>query len=165
MRRPLTTGQAFARFGLLLGMLPPAAIFSRILFMLGAQMFWLAILFVPMLIVCALLGRYVGAHVGSKFDESERGSWARTFIDALEDALVWAAETGAAGGAIFFGFGAILGFICAMPVALIAFALFAPLHRLLARGGMIDARHLLPLAWGINLTIAALILSPHVIPY
>jgi hypothetical protein len=30
---------------------------------------------------------------------------------------------------------------------------------------MIDARHLYPLAWGINLAIAALILSPNVMPY
>jgi hypothetical protein len=48
---------------------------------------------------------------------------------------------------------------------MLAFAAFAPLHRLLARGGMIDARHLAPLAWGINLAISALILSPRLLPY
>jgi hypothetical protein len=164
MRRPVPTELAFARFGLLLGLLPPAAIFIRLalLFHFAAAFY---LIFTPMLLVCALLGRMTGANVGRTFDESERGSWCRTLVDALEDAFIWAAATGAAGGAIFFGVGAIFGFVCALPVAMLAFALFAPLHRLLARDGMIDARHLAPLAWGINLTISALILSPRLLPY
>jgi hypothetical protein len=164
MRRPLTTEQAFARFGLLLGALPPAAIFFRLIYpwQLAAAY---GLIFIPMLLICAFVGRRMGARIGRKFDESERGSWLKTIIVALGYAFVWAAATGTAGGALFFGFGAIFGFASALPIALVAFALFAPLHRLLARGGMIDARHLSPLAWGINLTIAALILSPYIIPY
>jgi hypothetical protein len=164
MRRPLTTERAFARFGLLLGTLPPAAIFVRLLLLFHFTG-TVGLIFVPALLVCALLGWRMGAHAGRGFDESERGSWTRTIVVALEDAFVWAAATGAAGGAIFFGVGAIFGFVCALPVALFAFALFAPLHRLLARDGMIDARQLSPLAWGVNAAIAALILSPNVIPY
>ncbi|MDT7604851.1 MAG: hypothetical protein QOF61_2848 [Acidobacteriota bacterium] len=165
MSRPLTTEQAFARFGFLLGALPPAAIFCRTLFALGDKMFWMILLFVPMLIICAFLGRRMGAQVGTGFDESERGSWARTIIDALEGGFIWAVATGAAGGALAFGVGALVGLCCALPIALIAFAVFASLHRLLARDGMIDARQFYPLAWGINLAITALILSPNVIPY
>jgi hypothetical protein len=165
MRRPLTNERAFARFGFLLGALPPAAIFCRIMFALGGKMWGMLFFFVPMLFICAFLGRRMGARAGRGFDESERGSWWRTIFDALEDAFVWAAATGAAGGALMFGIGALFGFISALPVALVAFLVFAPLHRLLARDGMIDARHFYPLAWGINLTIAALILSPHVLPY
>jgi hypothetical protein len=168
MGRPLTTSQAFARFGLLLGTLPPAAIFTRlfILFNHGAQSALLAFM-VPMLLVCALLGRFIAKRLGNKFDEHQhgRGSWLKMIVIALGYAFIWATATGTAGGAIFFIFGAIFGFVCALPVALTAFAVFVPLHRLLARGGMIDARQLQPLAWGINLTIAALILSPHIIPY
>jgi hypothetical protein len=164
MRRPVSTECAFARFGLLLGLLPPAAIFVRLVMLFHfAGAFYL--IFLPVLLVCALIGRVAGANVGKTFDESERGPWIRTMVDALEDAFIWAAATGAAGGAIFFGVGAILGLLCALPVAMLAFALFAPLHRLLARDGMIDARHLAPLAWGINLTISALILSPRLLPY
>jgi hypothetical protein len=164
MRRPVPTERAFARFGLLLGMLPPAAIFLRValLFHFVAALY---LIFLPMLLVCALLGRRMGANSGRTFDESERASWGRTMMDALEDAFIWAAATGGAGGAIFFGVGAVFGFVGALPVAMFAFALFAPLHRLLARDGMIDARHLAPLAWGINLTISALILSPRLLPY
>jgi hypothetical protein len=164
MRRPVSTERAFARFGLLLGLLPPAAIFFR-LALLFRFAEGLGLIFAPMLLVCALMGHRMGALAGRTFDESEQGSWIGMIIDALEDAFIWAAATGAAGGAIFFGVGAIFGFFGALPVALLAFALFAPLHRLLARDGMIDARHLAPLAWGINLAISALILSPRVLPY
>jgi hypothetical protein len=168
MRRPLTTAQAFARFGLLLGTLPPASIFIRLflLFNHGEQLAVLAFMF-PMLLACAAIGRFMAKRLGSRFDEHEhgRGSWLKTISVALGYAIIWAAATGTVGGAIFFIIGGIFGFACALPVALVAFALFVPLHRLLARGGMIDARHFQPLAWGINLTIAALILSPQVIPY
>ncbi|MFN2481064.1 MAG: hypothetical protein ABR554_06330, partial [Pyrinomonadaceae bacterium] len=98
MRRPVPTERAFARFGLLLGLLPPAAIFLRLaLFFNFAAAFRL--IFLPMLLVCALMGRWMGTVAGKTFDESERDSWVRTIIDALEDAFVWAAATGAAGGA------------------------------------------------------------------
>ncbi|MDQ3907257.1 MAG: hypothetical protein M3268_02820 [Acidobacteriota bacterium] len=167
MRRPLTTEQAFARFGLLLGTLPPAAIFSR--FLIGARdgdqaMVFLAFI-LPMLVICSLVGRFMAKSVGRRFDDAERRTWDAMMIEALEGAFIWAAATGAAGGLPVFGIGAVFGFLCALPCALVAFSLFVPLHRLLARGGMIDARHLNPLAWGINLVIAALILSPKVIPY
>ena len=79
--------------------------------------------------------------------------------------FAWGAITGAAGGAICFGIGAIFGALYAAPVGTLAFILFTPLHRLLARGGMIDARHFWPLACGVTMTITALILSPHIFPY
>ncbi|MCA1629427.1 MAG: hypothetical protein LC774_03465 [Acidobacteria bacterium] len=59
MRRPVPTERAFARFGLLLGLLPPAAIFLRLaLFFNFAAAFRL--IFLPMLLVCALMGRWMG---------------------------------------------------------------------------------------------------------
>ena len=165
MRRPVSSERAFALFGLLLGTLPPAAIFFRMLYvsvgLLGAGSF----LFVTMLGICALVGWRMGARVGRTVDESERRTWAGATIDALEAGFVWAAATGAAGGFLFFGVGALFGVACALAVALPAFAVFTSLHRLLARGGMIDARHLRPLAWGVSTIAAALILSPYLLPY
>lgn len=167
MRRPLTTEQAFARFGLLLGTLPPTAIFAR--FLIRANTEGDAIIFLafmlPMLALCSVFGRFMAKRLGRRFDEVEHGSWLKTMLTALGYAFIWAAATGTAGGLPVYLIGGVFGFVCALPVALTAFAVFVPLHRLLARGGMIDARQLQPLAWGINLTIAALILSPHVIPY
>ncbi len=72
--------------------------------------------------------------------------------------ILWALVTGAAGGAIFFGIGAIFGAVCAIPVGIAAFLIFTPIHRLLAHGGMIDARHFWPLALGIVAVITMLIL-------
>ncbi len=67
--------------------------------------------------------------------------------------------TGAAGGLVCFGFGALFGPFFAVPVALAAFPVFATFHRLLSRGGMIEARSLWPLAYGVPGVIAATILS------
>jgi hypothetical protein len=72
---------------------------------------------------------------------------------------VWGAVAGGAGGLVFFGIGSLFGIVCAVPVGIVAFTLFTPLHRLLARGGMIDARHFWPLACGINMIVSALILG------
>jgi hypothetical protein len=166
MRRPVTTEQAFARFGLLLGTLPPVAIFYRIFGGWIAQgALGMLVLVLLMLFVCAFLGRFMAKRLGGEIVERERRSWPSMLLGVLGYAFVWAAVTGTAGGAIYFGIGCIFGFACALPCALVAFSVFVPLHRLLARGGMIDARQLNPLAWGINMAIATLILSPKVIPY
>ncbi|MCA1814866.1 MAG: hypothetical protein LC746_00375 [Acidobacteria bacterium] len=165
IRNALTTERAFARFGLLLGTLPPAATFVRFLLNTPYEAPLYLVFMLPMLAICASFGCYMAKRLGRKFDEAERGSWIKTMLVALGYGFVWAAATGTLGGTPVFIVGGIFGFAFALPVALVAFALFAPLHRLLARGGMIDARQLAPLAWGISATIAALILSPNVMPY
>ena len=166
MARPVSVERAFAFFGLLLGALPPAAIFFRLALPMsrnGGE--GVALIFVPMLFICAALGRVMGRRVGRSIGEYERGGWARLLLFTLAAAFGWAAVTGAAGGVLFFGVGALFGVFCALAVALPAFLVFTTFHRLLARGGMIDARHLRPLAWAIAATAAALVLSPSLLPY
>ena len=166
MRRPVTAERAFARFGLLLGTLPPAAIFFRLsVLFLDSNSDKICLIFLPMLLICALVGWRMGARLGKSMHEFERGGWMRTMLYTLSVALAWAAVTGAAGGLLFFVIGALFGVFCALAVALPAFLVLTSLHRLLARGGMIDARHLRPLAWGVPATAAALILSPYLLPY
>ncbi len=163
--RTLSTGQAFARFGLLLGLFPPAAIFFR--------MFWhntyqpgLFLLCVLMSLICCLVGCGMGdslfRQVNVEVNNFARRSWVTTIFASMLLGLVWGIGTGGAGGVIYFGIGAFFGAACAIPVALAGFPLFAILHRLLARDGMIDARLVWPLAFGISTVIAALILSPFV---
>jgi hypothetical protein len=166
MTRPVHVERAFALFGLLLGTLPPAAIFFRLALPItrdGNDYFWL--IFVPMLVVCAALGRVMGRRVGRSIGEFERGGWVRLLFFTIAAAFGWATVTGAAGGVLFFGIGAIFGVFCALAVALPAFIIFTTFHRLLARGGMIEARHLRPLAWAVAATAAALVLSPSLLPY
>jgi hypothetical protein len=171
LRRPLTTARAYALFGLLLGALPPAAILFRLLgpTVFGRMEWGLLYIYVSfsaaMLAGCCLVGYYMGRKVGRRIDEAERVSWLRTIIASLAAGFVWSSITGAAGGAIVFLIGALFGLLCALPVGLMAFPLFTVCHRLLAHGGMIDARHFWPVACGVAMIIAALILSPGLIPY
>ena len=166
MLRPVAPADAYKLFGLLLGALPPAAIFLRLSLLFNDKSDGLLyLIFLPMLLICALVGWRMGARLGRSMGEFERGGWPRTILYTLAVALGWATVTGAAGGFLFFVVGSIFGVLCALAVAVPAFLVFASLHRLLARGGMIDARHLRPLAWGVPATVAALILSPYLLPY
>jgi hypothetical protein len=165
MRRPVGVERAFAFFGLLLGTLPPAAIFIRVFGDWpsrepGWSGLGLAAMCLVMNIVCAVVGHRMGRAVGHPMIAgAERRSWTRMLLMTLVAAFVWGAATGAAGGAVFFGIGAIFGVVLALAVALPSFVIFTTFHRLLMRGGMIDARHLRPLAWGVAATAAALALG------
>jgi hypothetical protein len=163
MRRPVAFDRAYGRFGLLLGSLPPAAIFYRMFgygFGAGA---WdepgVVAICCAMNVVCALAGWRMGRVAGRLVVLRGFRSLVDTLAVSIMAGLLWAVVTGAAGGAIFFGVGLYFGAACALAVALPAFPVFALLHRALSRGGMIDARHLRPLAWGVAATAAAVILG------
>lgn len=166
------TQEAYAKFGALLGALPPAAVFYRIF---GYGMYqatfsepdWWPFLFLlcfAMNFVCCFVGHKLGRIAGQHIDDLERVSWNRMLITTTLIGILWALAAGGAGGAVFFGFGALYGIIFAVPVAALAFPVFTLLHRTLARGGMIEAAHFWPLAWGTTMTIAALVLSPYLFP-
>ncbi|OLE53816.1 MAG: hypothetical protein AUG51_11035 [Acidobacteria bacterium 13_1_20CM_3_53_8] len=163
MQLPLPTRQAFSLFGLLLGILVPAAIFLKI-FGYGFSrhigntpvMFLIC---VAMNTACAIFGHRMGGLLSKGINEYERASWTKMLLYSMLIGTCWGAATGAIGGLAFFGIGAIFGAFCAVPVAMIAFPLFTSLHRLLARGGMIDARHFWPLVFGVTMTIAMFILG------
>jgi hypothetical protein len=169
--RPLTTEESYAWFGTFLGLFPPFAIFARILVpalsegtsrqfpTADAAFFW-TMLFLVMNAVCCLVGWKFGAFLGRKLNDPRRWSWPVFVFSTLMLAVAWGVVTGAAGGAVGFIVGAVVGVVCAVPVALAAFPVFAVLHRLLSHGGMIEERDLWPLAFGVPLTAAALILSP-----
>jgi hypothetical protein len=162
MRHPLSIKRAYAFFGMLLGTLPPAAIFYRLF---GDQLSrtdiqtGLLLLLLAMNIVCCIAGRFIAAKLSGMADAIERASWMGTLVMPLVVGMLWGAAAGGLGGFIFFGIGSFFGAMFAIPVGILAFALFMPLHRLLARGGMIEASHLWPLACGVVMTITALILG------
>lgn len=169
--RPLTTEESYAWFGTFLGLFPPFAIFARILapaFSEGMSrrpptadgaLYWM-MLFLVMNAVCCLVGRKLGAYIGRKIGDPRGWSWPAFIPEAIGLGVLWGVATGAAGGAVGFIVGAVVGVLCAVPVAMTAFPVFAVLHRLLSHGGMIEERDLWPLAFGVPLTAAALILSP-----
>jgi hypothetical protein len=162
MRRPLSMRRAYSILGLLLGTLPPAAIFTRIFDYgtRGSDVFPpLLILCVLMNLVCGVVGMKMGSALSDSVKTSERSSWHRMLLTVMLLGMAWGAVTGSAGGLLFFGIGALFGAICAIPVGIMAFLAFTILHRLLARGGMIDARHFWPLACGLTLATTTLILN------
>ncbi len=171
MRRPLSPERAYALFGLLLGALPPAAIVLRIALLSQrggsslTDLFFLLLFGLPMTALCAMVGRLMGRKLAPALAKAERRHWLTSLLYSVAAGFAWACATGAAGGAVVFLFGALYGLVCALPFGLAGFLLFTICHRLLVRGGMIDARHFWPIACGITLSCAALILSPTWLPY
>jgi|ERR1044071_276896 hypothetical protein len=161
MRHPLTTQQALALFGLLLGTFPPAVIFIKLFGITSVSPLFnlVGLILLVMNAICCLMGKYLGSKLSRMVTAVERDSWALMIIESLIIGFIWASGTGAAGGVLIYGIGALFGAACAIPVGALGFAAFVPLHRLLAHGGMIDARHFWPLACGIVMVISALILG------
>jgi hypothetical protein len=167
----LTTEEAYAWFGTFLGLFPPFAMFARFLGVAfihqiprrlptaDAFLYW-ALLFLLMNAVCCFVGRKIGASIGRSVGDPRTRSWPAFILLSLVLAFAWGIVTGAAGGAVAFLVGAVVGVVCAVPVALAALPVFAVLHRALSRGGMIEEQRLWPLAFGIPLTIAAMIIGP-----
>ena len=161
MRRPLTTEQTYRWFGTFLGLLPPFALFERFLTESGSFKEFSPVAFcVAMNVVCCLVGRWFGGYLGRWAGNPRTRTRAGFALVLFVMALGWSVVTGGLGGLLFFGIGALFGAFIAAPVALVGFPAFAILHRLISRGGMIEARHTWPLAFGIPLTIAAMIMSP-----
>ena len=164
MRRPVAAREAYSMFGLLLGTLPPAAIFLKLFGLAlvgpghGISPGLLFLLF-SMNVFCAAAGLYFGSRMSRMASAAEGWRWTPMLLAAAGIGFIWGVATGAVGGLPAYGFGAIVGAIFAVPVGMLAFLLFMPLHRLLARGGMIDSRHLWPLACGVVTLITALILA------
>ena len=159
LRQPLTAPEAFARFGLLLGIFPPAALFGGYLLQIPfATPFWWGFALL-MNALCALVGWRVGRGAGHYALQLRDTNWFTALPAYALLGFYWAAITGAAGGALFFGIGAFIGPFFALPVGILAFLLFAPLHRLLERGGLLEASQFWPLAVGVTLSLSALILK------
>jgi hypothetical protein len=161
MAEPISTQEAFAWFGTFLGLFPPFAIFTRLLIdsnLRNGALYW-SFLLVLMNLVCCAVGRKFGRMLGRMWGDPRARSWAGHIPLSLLMGLAWAVVTGGLGGAVGFGIGAVFGVVCAIPVALAAFPLFALLHRIQSHGGMIEERDLWPLAFGIPLTAAAMIMT------
>ena len=160
MLRPVEAGEAYRWFGTFLGLFPPFAIFERFLSgTRGPDAPWLIALFMTMNVVCCLAGRWFGGFLGRWAGDPRSRPLAGFALVVFLMAIAWSVVAGGLGGLLFFGFGAVVGVFFAAPVALAAFPAFAILHRLLSRGGMIEARLVWPLALGIPLVIAATILG------
>ena len=161
LENPLTSETAFSYFGLLLGTIPPAAFFLKFLFESDANngVFFVFVLMLLVNITTAVVGYFSGKLVGKLVAELEKLPWAIMLLITPFLGFIWGAITGGLGGIFLFVVGGIFGAVIGGFVGVFALPIFSTLHRLLKRGDKIEAKILLPVAFGLTLTIAALILG------
>lgn len=161
MVNPLSDQQVFAYFGLLLGIFPPAAIFSRF-FTDGnfrGDDFWFLGVMAIVNLISAVVGFFSGKFVGKIVGELERATWTKMLLALPFIGILWGILAGGAGGIIIFVIGAIFGGMFGAAVGGVALPAFTIIHRLLKKGNFIDRKHFLPLAFGLTLIICAFILG------
>lgn len=164
LENPLTTKQAFSHFGLMLGIFPPLAIFSKFIYQ---NLFknpynddvWVIFLLIFVNIICAITGFYSGRLIGQIVTSIEKLNWSSMLLIAPFIGIIWGVMTGAAGGVFIFIIGAFFGAAIASLVGAIALPIFTIFHRLLKKGDVIERDQFLPIAMGITLIISALFLG------
>ena len=160
MANPLNDRQVFAYFGLLLGMFPPAAIFTRIFVSEGGLRgddFWMIGVLAIVNLISALVGYFSGKFIGKIVGGLEKSSWTKMLLVLPFVGVLWGLIAGGAGGIIVLVIGALFGAAFGAAVGSVALPAFAIFHRLLKKGDVIDRKHFLPLAFGITLIICAFI--------
>ncbi|MGI8469224.1 MAG: hypothetical protein ACR2N3_12310 [Pyrinomonadaceae bacterium] len=155
MKNPLTTEKAFAYFGLLLGIFPPASIFLK-MFHKNIEP-GIVVLFVFVNLVCAVAGYFSGKLIGRMARAVENYSWNKMLLLLPLIGILWGIIAGGIGGIFIFVIGAIFGAFIAALVGSVAVPAFTIFHRLLKCGEMIERKHFLPLAFGITFIVSAFI--------
>jgi len=158
MKNPLDLEKTFSYLGLLLGAFPPAAFFIRFAIDGRPESWMFGVMFIINLI-SAVVGFFSGKLVGKAMRPIEQMNWLPMILLLPLVGLLWGGVSGAAGGIIVFGFGAIFGAFLGGMVGAAAFPLFSILHRLVKRGESIELKHFLPLAFGVTFIICGFILG------
>ena len=164
LENPLTTKEAFAQFGLMLGLFPPLAIFSKFIY---HSLFknpynddtWVIFLLIVVNFVCAVTGYYSGKMIGQIVSSIEKMNWGSMLLIAPFIGILWGVMTGAAGGIFIFVVGAFFGAAIASLVGAVALPIFTIFHRMLKKGDVIERDQFLPVALGITFIISALFLG------
>lgn len=161
MRRPLSIQQTFAYFGLMLGVFPPAALFTRFSLdtMVMVEDSWIILPFILIIMLSATVGYLSGKLVGKTVLEAEKLSWTRMLLVLPFVGLVWGIAAGSAGGIIVFIVGAFFGALLGSIVGACALPVFAIFHRIIKRGEFVELKHFLPIAFGVALAISAFMLG------
>lgn len=162
MRRPLDTNRAFSLFGLMLGALPPAAIFIKFLSESAdfrPENLWVVGVILIINLVTATVGYFSGKLIGKMIKEAETYPWWLMILLLPFIGMFWGVMAGGAGGAIVFLVGALFGAMFGAMVGGAALPVFTVFHRLLKKGDSIELKHFLPLSVGITLVICAFILG------
>ncbi|MGQ0541082.1 MAG: hypothetical protein ACT4O9_04425 [Blastocatellia bacterium] len=162
MKLPIRSGNAFALFGLMIGLFPPAAINLKIFFQNGGFQtddLVIAALFVVANAVTATVGYYTGFLVSRLVKLASMFSFSNNVILTIFIGLICGIVSGGVGGIFILIFGAFFGSIIGGITGAVVLPVFTLLHRLLSRGGLIELKHFLPIAFGIAFSASAFILG------
>jgi hypothetical protein len=159
MTNPLGAERTFANLGLMLGTLPPAAVFLAIRLSSNSIEGLFLALFVWVTMVTGLVGFHSGRAVGQLIDSMKYRSLSFCLMFVPLIGLAWGAICGAAGGIFIFLIGAFFGALIGGAVGAVALTAFFLIYRMMTIAGMIELKHFLPIAAGITFTICAFILS------
>lgn len=160
----LSTKDAVAQLGLLTGSIPTSAVFLKLLFdgpgnsdPAGAVALTLIIL--AAIAATSAVGYFSGKLSGKILAELESGSWLPMVFSLPFIGATWGLLSGAAGGFLLLGIGAIFGGAIGAMVGAAVLTAFGILHRAVKDGDEIERNRFLPLAFGITGTVAAFILG------
>lgn len=162
MKNPLTVKQTYAYLGLLLGIFPPAAIFTRFFMNAGNFRFedmWVLGVVAVINLISAVVGYFSGKLIGKIIFELEKLSWSKMLLALPFIGMLWGILTGGASGVIIFVIGAFFGALFGAAVGAAALPAFTIFHRLLKKGDAIDRQQFLPLAFGVTFIVCAFILG------
>ena len=158
MKNPLDSRKALGYFGLMIGSLPPLSLAIKVLLSEGAGM----IVFSVLMAVAGILTGIVGLALGRRFACGalrKMSSFALPNRVALWSVLglAWGIISGAAGGVVFLLVGSIPGAIIGGMVGAVTVPSMIALHSTVRMGDFIEAKHFLPIAFGITLSLCAFI--------
>lgn len=162
MARPVDSRRAFAYFGLLIGSLPPfALVFKIISETMPAER--IPVLFLTLLatsgIAAGVTGYVSGTFIPSAISRVTTFSLANRIAMVSLIGFAWGAVSGALGGVFIFLIGSIFGSLAGGLVGAVALPILLAFHSVLRSGDFIELKHFLPIAFGITLTLCALILG------
>ncbi len=162
MTRPIDSRKTFAYFGLIFGALPPAALVFKII---GETMpvEQAPILFL-ILLSAAGVGTGVAGYASGRFIPSMIERIGKVHVMNRLALLsltgfAWGAVSGAIGGLFLFIIGSVFAAITGGVVGAVALPVMVGLRAPLRRGDYIELKHFLPIAFGITLSLCALVLG------
>ena len=158
MKNPLSLDKTFSYFGLILGTLPPAAMFIR--FAIDGHLEgWIFGVMLIINLISSVVGFFSGKVIAKAIRYFENLKWSTMILALPFLGLLWGIVSGGAGGIIVFIIGAFFGALLGGIVGGIALPAFTILHRSLKKGEMIELKHFLPIAFGITSIICGFILG------
>ena len=162
MSAPIDSKKAVGYFGILIGTLPPFALLLKVVgeTMPGAQMSSVLLVLLAVAgVASGLTGYGFRRFVSSAIDSSSHYRLANRIVALSIIGLLWGAASGAVGGLFLFLIGSIFGGIFGGAIGAVTLPLLIGLRSFVREGDLVEMRHFLPIAFGITLTVCALILG------